>query len=83
MSPVSVTFSEKGIRINYCFYKIFSEWNSLKHIEKQNAGNGVFPWFSNYCIGYFETKNPLIRDAVIPKNRRTKAQIEKYRKIDE
>ncbi len=79
--PNSYVIDAQGIVIYYGFgLKTKAYWNELKRVEDHHSQYGVFPWFREYQIGYFKTKFALWENAHIPKNKKTKALIEKYYK---
>lgn len=77
--PNSYRLDEKSITVYYCFgLKTTASWEKLKHIEDHYSKCEIFPWFREYHIGYFETKNLFWHEAVLPKNNKTKKLIENY-----
>ncbi len=77
--PNSYRIDANAITIYYGFgIRIVAAWRDIKFVEDHYSNYGIFPWFREYHIGYFQTKFPLLKMACIPKNKKTTILLKKY-----
>lgn len=77
--PNRFSFDKNGITVYYTFgIKTYEKWENIKHIDDHHSRYACIPWCREYHIGYFPSKIPFITEAIIPKNKKTTYQIEKY-----
>lgn len=79
-SPVSYTFSEEKLVINYFFGKKENiSWQNIRYTLKSYEKVSRYRYLDVYEIGYYsEEKRPFYMRGRVSKNKRTKALMEKY-----
>ncbi len=76
MFPYSYRIDQKSITVYYGFgLKTKATWAEIRYVEDHYTKDTF--WLREYHIRYFKTRFRMWEEACIPKNKKTKALIEK------
>lgn len=77
LAPHACRFDGQGLTLYYGFgLHARAEWKDVKFVSVRH--DRVFPWRSEYRIGYFQAKLPFHEEGILPKTKRITQALQTY-----